>query len=180
MGRCGAAAHAKRRLIAAAGIAFGRGPRGARPSAECGPRTVELRGFSLSPALRLTAHRWFNAASSTADGVGAPSAKRVGHGPAVSAPPSASRSLRGPWEGDRPPAVAPPSPRAFGPRYFPHPSGGRREELGVLPPQAGEEKTVELRGFEPLTPCMPCRCSAELSYSPEGSQIVSARSWGKL
>ena len=25
---------------------------------------------------------------------------------------------------------------------------------------------VELRGFEPLTPCMPCRCSAELSYSP--------------
>ncbi len=25
---------------------------------------------------------------------------------------------------------------------------------------------VELRGFEPLTPCMPCKCSAELSYSP--------------
>ena len=26
---------------------------------------------------------------------------------------------------------------------------------------------VELRGFEPLTPCMPCKCSAELSYSPK-------------
>ena len=25
---------------------------------------------------------------------------------------------------------------------------------------------VELRGFEPLTPCMPCKCSARLSYSP--------------
>ena len=26
---------------------------------------------------------------------------------------------------------------------------------------------MELRGFEPLTPCMPCKCSARLSYSPE-------------
>lgn len=32
---------------------------------------------------------------------------------------------------------------------------------------------VELRGFEPLTPCMPCKCSAELSYSPVGGGIVS-------
>ena len=31
------------------------------------------------------------------------------------------------------------------------------------PPQAVR---VELRGFEPLTPCMPCKCSARLSYSP--------------
>ena len=27
--------------------------------------------------------------------------------------------------------------------------------------------SVELRGFEPLTPCMPCKCSARLSYSPK-------------
>ena len=27
---------------------------------------------------------------------------------------------------------------------------------------------MELEGFEPSTPCMPCRCSAELSYSPIG------------
>ena len=34
---------------------------------------------------------------------------------------------------------------------------------------------VELRGFEPLTPCMPCKCSANLSYSPLGNhQITSA------
>lgn len=25
---------------------------------------------------------------------------------------------------------------------------------------------VELRGFEPLTPCLPDKCSARLSYSP--------------
>jgi hypothetical protein len=32
---------------------------------------------------------------------------------------------------------------------------------------------VELRGFEPLTPCMPCRCSARLSYSPGNSAMLS-------
>ena len=25
---------------------------------------------------------------------------------------------------------------------------------------------VELMGLEPTTPCMPCRCSSQLSYSP--------------
>ncbi len=32
---------------------------------------------------------------------------------------------------------------------------------------AGAFWSVELRGFEPLTPCMPCKCSARLSYSPK-------------
>src|SRR5690606_37417496 len=30
---------------------------------------------------------------------------------------------------------------------------------------------VELRGFEPLTPCMPCKCSARLSYSPKNESV---------
>lgn len=43
------------------------------------------------------------------------------------------------------------------------------------------EVVVELRGFEPLTPCMPCKCSARLSYSPIcGRQITKgARITGK-
>ena len=32
---------------------------------------------------------------------------------------------------------------------------------------------MELEGFEPSTPCMPCKCSAELSYSPMGKAIVA-------
>ncbi len=31
---------------------------------------------------------------------------------------------------------------------------------------------MELRGFEPLTPCMPCKCSARLSYSPKWERRV--------
>ena len=27
---------------------------------------------------------------------------------------------------------------------------------------------MELRRFELLTPCMPCKCSSQLSYSPSG------------
>ena len=34
---------------------------------------------------------------------------------------------------------------------------------------------VELEGFEPSTPCMPCKCSAELSYSPREMGIVAGR-----
>ena len=34
----------------------------------------------------------------------------------------------------------------------------------------------KLRGFEPLTPCMPCRCSARLSYSPsKACSVPTAR-----
>ncbi len=32
-----------------------------------------------------------------------------------------------------------------------------------------DEKVVELRGFEPLTPSMPWKCSSQLSYSPKKS-----------
>ena len=32
---------------------------------------------------------------------------------------------------------------------------------------------VELEGFEPSTPCMPCRCSSQLSYSPKGELQMS-------
>lgn len=34
---------------------------------------------------------------------------------------------------------------------------------------------VELEGFEPSTPCMPCKCSAELSYSPREMGSVAGR-----
>ncbi len=33
--------------------------------------------------------------------------------------------------------------------------------------ELGEKWWVELRGFEPLTPSLRTRCSAELSYSPD-------------
>ena len=45
----------------------------------------------------------------------------------------------------------------------------QRRQMGARPlqnPPATGGFVVELRGFEPLTPCMPCKCSAELSYSP--------------
>ncbi len=31
---------------------------------------------------------------------------------------------------------------------------------------------MELRGLEPLTPCMPCKCSSQLSYSPTTSDEI--------
>ena len=34
-------------------------------------------------------------------------------------------------------------------------------------------RRVELRGFEPLTPCMPCKCSAKLSYSPKSDRYFT-------
>ncbi len=34
--------------------------------------------------------------------------------------------------------------------------------------------SVEVRGFEPLTPCMPCKCSAELSYTPERAELYQS------
>ena len=34
---------------------------------------------------------------------------------------------------------------------------------------------MELEGFEPSTPCMPCKCSAELSYSPGRVGSVAGR-----
>jgi integrase len=40
------------------------------------------------------------------------------------------------------------------------------------PPHTRGILVVELRGFEPLTPCMPCKCSAELSYSPRGTASI--------
>ena len=33
---------------------------------------------------------------------------------------------------------------------------------------------VEIRGFEPRTPCMPCRCSSQLSYIPKTSKSLSS------
>ena len=35
---------------------------------------------------------------------------------------------------------------------------------------------MELRGFEPLTPCMPCKCSAKLSYSPKSDGYFTTAS----
>ncbi len=35
------------------------------------------------------------------------------------------------------------------------------------------EIPVELRGFEPLTPCLQSRCSNQLSYSPESGGTPS-------
>ena len=35
---------------------------------------------------------------------------------------------------------------------------------------------MELRGFEPLTPCMPCKCSAKLSYSPKSDRYFTTGS----
>ena len=29
-----------------------------------------------------------------------------------------------------------------------------------------QKRVVEMRGLEPLTPCMPCKCSSQLSYIP--------------
>ena len=37
------------------------------------------------------------------------------------------------------------------------------------------ENAVELRGFEPLTPCLQSRCSSQLSYSPESRHRSSGR-----
>ncbi len=57
-------------------------------------------------------------------------------------------------------------------------SAVRRWVLGIDPAStadAGTFRVVELRGFEPLTPCMPCKCSARLSYSPRtGRQSTKA------
>ena len=39
---------------------------------------------------------------------------------------------------------------------------------------------VELRGFEPLTPSLRTRCSAELSYSPGMSAIVPGLTGGAI
>ncbi len=35
---------------------------------------------------------------------------------------------------------------------------------------------MELRGIEPLTPCLQSRCSSQLSYSP-GERKLSGAAW---
>ena len=47
-----------------------------------------------------------------------------------------------------------------------HPNAGKWAPYHQQTPLRPGGFAVELRGFEPLTPCMPCKCSAELSYSP--------------
>jgi hypothetical protein len=44
-----------------------------------------------------------------------------------------------------------------------HRTDAHRRRTGM-----NSEHLVELMGLEPTTPCMPCRCSSQLSYSPEG------------
>src|SRR5690606_10385134 len=46
-----------------------------------------------------------------------------------------------------------------------HVAPSRSPDKTKGPPVTGGPH-VELTGFEPVTPCMPCKCSARLSYSP--------------